>query len=180
MTSALTRTRAVHYTPRYGLSGLDGALGDLQALMVAPGMLAGWAMRASLRGARIAFFGHHTRDAPFTGTTGLTTAHVNGREARLRMISVQTTLPMAGMVSYVRAQPSCGLQTLHGPVLCLRMAEPGPNIHLYAPTAAHAPMKLGASAHVCAGLVWEDSRSHKINVHHRASRLRLFQKTCPA
>ena len=48
-------TRIVHSIPQAwgpsgdGLSGLDGAFRDPQALMVAPGVLAGWAMRASLR-----------------------------------------------------------------------------------------------------------------------------------
>jgi hypothetical protein len=68
--------------------------------MIAPGVLAGRAVRASLRGYSIPFRDDDARDAPFAGAIGLTTPYIDGREARLRQISVHTTLRMAGMVSY--------------------------------------------------------------------------------
>jgi hypothetical protein len=61
---------------------------------------------------------------------------------------------MAGVVSDVRAQTSCGLQNLHRPALCLSIVALGQKIHMYVPTWVHAPTEMGASAHVCAGLVW--------------------------
>ena len=64
-----------------GLPGLDGAFRDAQDLMVVPGVLAGWAMSARVRGDGIPFCDDGARDAPLAGATGLTTAHVNGRDA---------------------------------------------------------------------------------------------------
>jgi hypothetical protein len=71
--------------------------------MVAPDVLAGWAMRASLRGNGIAFCDNDTGDAPFTGTIGLTTAHVNRRNARLGNVAVHGTLRRANVVSRLKA-----------------------------------------------------------------------------
>jgi hypothetical protein len=102
--------------------------------MVAPGVLTAWAMSTCFRGNGIPFRDDDARDAPFAGAIGLTTPYIDGRDARLRNISVHTTPRMAGMVSYVRAQPTCGLQNLHRPSLFLSMAEPGHNIHVYVPT----------------------------------------------
>src|SRR5919106_1598250 len=68
--------------------------------MIAPGVLAGWAMSASLRGDGIALCDDDARDASLAGTTGLTTAHVNGRDARLSHVTVHRTLLLAGVMSH--------------------------------------------------------------------------------
>ena len=75
-----------------GLSGLNGTFCDPQALMVAPGMLAGWAVRASLWGDDIALCDNGAMDAPFAGATGLTAAYVNRGEAYVGTLIVHSPL----------------------------------------------------------------------------------------
>jgi hypothetical protein len=97
------RTRTIRSTPQAwapsgdGLSGLNRAFRDSQVLMVAPGVLASWAMRASLRSNGIAFCDNDARDASLTSTTRLTTAHVNRREARLGNVTIHRTLQIANV-----------------------------------------------------------------------------------
>jgi hypothetical protein len=60
--------------------------------MVAPGVLAGWAMSASLRGDGIPVGDNDAGDAPLTPTLGLTTVHINRRDAGFGDVSFHKTL----------------------------------------------------------------------------------------
>jgi hypothetical protein len=60
--------------------------------MVAPGVLAHGATRTSFWGNCVPVLDDGARGARGTGTTGLTTAQVNGREARLGSVTVHRTL----------------------------------------------------------------------------------------
>ena len=112
MIGDLMRMRTVRPIPQAwgpsgdGLSGLDGALRERQGLMVTPGMLAGGALRASLREDGTAFRDDDARDAPFTETTGLTTTHVNRRDARLGCVTVHRTLQIAHVRYVWEAYPT--------------------------------------------------------------------------
>jgi hypothetical protein len=77
-----------------GLSGLNRAFGDPQGFMVAPGVLAGGALGAGLRGDGIPVGDDDAGDAPLTGTTGLTAAQVNRRDAGVREVTLHKTLPV--------------------------------------------------------------------------------------
>jgi hypothetical protein len=80
--------------------------------MVAPGVPAGWAMRARLRGDGIAFCDDGAGNTPFTGTTGLTTAHVNRRDARFGEVTVHRTSREQTWCHLRKPRPILGVKSL--------------------------------------------------------------------
>jgi hypothetical protein len=91
--------------------------------MVAPGVLAGWTLRPGFRGNGIPLRDDSARDAPFTATTGLTTAHINGREADVGRIIVHSTLFMAVRDATRKPQTKCRPEPSNTPGRLKRNAE---------------------------------------------------------